>query len=82
MEGSVSREAMISSAIERSAAVSRSGPFCAGLARRGIAIERKQVVVRYVVFGFFEVGHRFRVVEQGQGLKGALGIAPVQFRML
>ena len=73
---------MISSALERSSAVSRSSPFCAGLERRGIAIEGNQVVGRYVVIGFFEVGHRFRVVEYGQGLEGALGIAPIQFRML
>ena len=73
---------MISSALERSAAVSRSRPFCVGLERSGIAIERKQVVGRYVVVGFFEVGHRFRVGEQGQGLEDALGVVPVQFRML
>ena len=80
--GLPSSDPMSCSALERSAAESRSRPLRAGLARRGIAIQGQQVAGRYVVFCLFQVGHRLWVIKDGERLERALGVAPVQLRVL
>ncbi len=45
-------------------------------------MQRDQVACRYVGLGLVKVGHGLGVVEDGESLQGAFGVAPVQLRVL
>jgi len=45
-------------------------------------MQGQQIAGRYVVFCLFQVGDRRRVMQDGERLESALGVVPVQLRML